>query len=157
MTDINFFPSKVLNINCNFITFKNDNNFKIKDLYLRYKDDDIVIFQSPILNLNKNKEWDSYVLFRFDENNNKIIKWLNINNIVIYDRLIKIRSIYETSNNIYHKLYFYNNKNNTIIKYDLVDYNYEFDILNKYCKLVFSIKKHFTKNKIWLHYILIYL
>lgn len=151
-----FFPSKVLNINYNFINFINNNNFKIKDLYLRYKDNDIVIFQSPILKINKKKEWDSYVLSKFDENNKKFIKWLNTNNIIIYDRLIKIRSIYETGEKIYHKLYFYNNKDNTIIKYDLIDYNYGFDILNKYCKLVFSIKKHFTEFKICLHYILIY-
>lgn len=153
----NFSPSKVLDISNNFINIKDSYFlFKYKWDYLRYKDGDIVTFQSPKLKIFKKKEWDSYVLSKFDEGNKRFIKWLNINNIDIQDRLINAGSIYSENNKIYHKLYFYNNKNNTIIKYDLVDYNYEFDILNKYCKLVFSIKKHFTENKIFLHYILIY-
>lgn len=151
-----FFTSKVLDINNNFINIINNNNFIIKNSYLRYKDNDIAIFQSPFLKINKKKEWDSYVLSRFYENNNKFIEWLNENNIIIYDRLIKIRSIYEIGSKIYHKLYFYNNNDNTITKYNQVEYDYEFDILDKICKLVFSIRVKSRCFKICLHYILIY-
>lgn len=151
-----FFTSKVLDINDNFINITNNNIFKIKKLYLRYEDNDIVVFQSPTIRLNKKKEWDSYVLCKFDENNNKFIEWLNKNNIIINDRLIKIRSVYEIGHKIYHKLYFYNSKDNTITKYDLVEYDYEFDISNKFCKLVFSIKNIYGYLKICIHYILIY-